>query len=79
MDTTVVLEGMPVPVTVCPAPINALVEASVNMGDAFVVPPTAVNTPIADMDVPVISPPNTGVVVSFAMSFKFNPGCARSV
>ena len=62
-----------------PAPINKLVDANVNTGDPFVILPTAVNTPIADIDEPLISPPNTGVLFSLAMSFKFKPGCARSV
>ena len=79
IDTTVVDEGIFVPVTICPAPINALVEANVNIGDPFAIAPTAVNTPIAVKELPAMSPPNTGVFVSLVISFKFTPGCARSV
>ena len=69
IDTTVVDEGIFVPVTICPAPINELVEASVNMGDPFAIAPIAVNTPIVVRELPVMSPPNIGVLISFALSF----------
>ena len=45
IDTTVVLAGMPVPVTVWPAPIKVLDAAKVTVALKFVVVPEAVNTP----------------------------------
>ena len=46
IDTTVVLAGIPVPVTVWPAPISGFAAANVTVALAFVVVPEAVNTPI---------------------------------
>ena len=71
--------GMPVPVTVCPAPISKFAVAKVNVGKPFVVEPVAVNVPILDNDVPAISPPKTGVLDSLAISLRLRPGWAKSV
>ena len=75
-ETTVVPAGIPVPVTVNPAPMAAMVVAKVTVGDPLVVVPVAVKMPTGANERPVKGP-NKGLVLTVEeMSFKFWPGCA---
>ena len=74
IDTTVVLAGMPVPVIVWPAPIKGFDAASVMVSLSAVVVPVSVKIPTSDMFKPVMSPINTGVLVSLSIEARFCPG-----
>ena len=75
-DTTVVLAGIPGPVTATPGPMAKMVVAKVTLVEALVVVPEAVKTPTAA----TVAPPNTPnrglVLMVLVMSFKFWPGWA---
>jgi hypothetical protein len=73
---TVVLAGIPVPVTIWPTPIKKFADAMV-----IVVPdklPTAVKTPTFDNELPAKVPVKTGVSTVLSILVKFWPGCAIS-
>ena len=78
-DITVVLAGMPAPVTVCPAPISKFVAAKVTLGLKFVVDPVSVKTPILLNEDPVRLPNNTGVLAVLSIAAKFCPGWAKII
>ena len=74
-DTTVVPGGIspPVSVTNCPGPTRGLIAPKVIVV-VELVDPVAVKTPIGDKDVPLMSPPNTGVSTVLSIFAKFCPG-----
>ena len=74
-ETTVVPEGMPVPLTACPAPILTWAVAKVTFTVEFRMP-VAENTPILDIEVPLMSPISTGVLIVLSIASRFWPGCA---
>ena len=74
-ETTVVPEGMPVPLTACPEPILTWASEKVTFTVEFRIP-VAENTPILDIEVPLMLPISTGVVIVLSMASRFCPGCA---
>jgi hypothetical protein len=66
-DTTVVLTGMPAPVTVWPAPIRGFAAASVITLFRLTVVAVSVKTPTCCMLKAVMSPISTGVLTSLSI------------
>jgi hypothetical protein len=72
-ETTLVFAGIPVPVTVRPAPIATIVVANVTLVVLFKVA-AAVKTPTALTVVPVNEPKNGRVFTEEEISLRFCPG-----
>ena len=75
-EETEVLAGMPVPEIVCPAPTKVLTEES-TMLTVLLRITDSVNTPICDIDEPLISPYSTGVLAVLSIAARFCPGWAK--